>query len=154
MVVETSPPSLQVPDVPPYNRFNVTCTARAEAGGEMVPLALTVEWTRQSGSDGASAFPSTEYETTGSPEDGYQSTLTTTETDTENTITYHCRAALDIDSSVQQNDDTVVTVIGKNVPYMHVFVLRPSTCAQQGTACLLVLSSVVTIHCLQALFWF
>ena len=121
MVVETSPPSLQVPDVSPYNQFTVTCTARAEAGGEIVPLALTVGWTRQSGSDGASAVPSTEYETTGSPEDGYQSTLNTTESDTENTITYHCRAALDIDSSIQQNDDTVVTVIGKDVPYMHVY---------------------------------
>ena len=118
MVVETSPPSLQVPDVSPYNRFTVTCTARAEVGGEMVPLALTVEWTRQSGSDGASDVPSTEYVTTGSPEDGYQSTLNTTETDTESTITYRCRAALDIDSSVQQNEDTVVTVIGKDVPYI------------------------------------
>ena len=80
-----------------------------------------MEWTWQSGSDGASDVPSTEYETTGSPEDGYQSTLITTETDTENTIIYHCRAALDIDSSVQQNEDTVVTVIGKDVPYMHVY---------------------------------
>ena len=127
VVVETSPPSVQVPDESPYNQFTVICTASAEVEGEMVPLALIVEWTRRSGSDGTSDIPSTEYETTGSAEDGYQSILITTETDTENMITYRCSAALDIDNSIQQNDYTVVTLIGKDVPY--IFVLRLSTCA-------------------------
>ena len=112
-MVETSPPSLQVPDVSPYNQVTVTCTASAEVGGETVPLALAVEWTRQSGSDGASSVPSTEYETTGSPEDGYQSTLTASETDTENTISYRCRANLVVDGSIQERSDTDLTVVGK-----------------------------------------
>jgi len=162
VVVESSPSSVRILNVSPYNQFTVTCTARAEVEGETVPLEMTVDWVRRaqpsSGDATFSDVPSTEYETTGSPEDGYQSTLNTTETDTENTISYRCRAALDIDSSVQQNDDTVVTVFGKDVPYMHVYLpcvhpRVPSRAgAPEGTACLLGLSPVVTIHCLQALF--
>ena len=95
-MVQTSPSSIRILNVPPYNQFNVTCTASAEVNSQRVPLEITVGWKRRSqSSDGAAAFsdvPSTDYETTGSPEDGYQSILTTTETDTESTISYRCRA--------------------------------------------------------------
>ena len=74
----------------------MTCTASAEVNSQRVPLEITVGWKRRSqSSDGAATFsdvPSTDYVTTGSPEDGYQSILTTTETDTESIISYRCRA--------------------------------------------------------------
>ena len=96
LVVQTSPSSIRILNVSPYNQFTVTCTASAEVNGQRVPLEMTIEWRRRSEpSSGAASFsnvPSTDYETTGSPEDGYQSNLTTTETDTVNTISYCCRA--------------------------------------------------------------
>ena len=118
VVVESSPSSVRILNVSPYNQFTVTCTARAEVEGETVPLEITVDWLRRtqprSGAATFSDVPSTEYETTGSPEDGYQSTLTTTETDTENMITYRCRAALVVNSSVQGITDTTLNVVGNN----------------------------------------
>ena len=102
----------------PYNQFTVTCTARAEVGGETVPLGMTVDWLRRaessSGSVSFSNVTSTEYETTGSPEDGYRSTLNTTETDTENTITYRCRARLVRGSSIRGIADTTLNVVGND----------------------------------------
>ena len=112
VVVESSPSSVRILNVPPYNQFTVTCTARAEVGGETVPLEMTVDWVRRAGPDSFSDVSSTEYETTGSPEDGYQSTLTTTETDTENTITYRCRAKLVGGSSIRGITDTTLNVVG------------------------------------------
>ena len=116
MVVGSSPSSVRILNVPPYNQFTVTCTARAEVEGETVPLEMTVDWLRRtqprSGAATFSDVPSTEYETTGSPEDGYQSTLNTTETDTENMIRYRCRAALVGGSSVQGTTDTTLNVVG------------------------------------------
>ena len=119
MVVESSPSSVRILNVSPYNQFTVTCTARAEVEGETVPLEMTVDWVRRAQpSSGYAAFldvPSTEYETTGSPEDGYQSTLTTTETDMENTIKYRCRAALVVDSNIKETNDTDLTVVGEDI---------------------------------------
>jgi len=96
LVVQTSPSSIHILNVSPYNQFTVTCTASAEVNGQRVPLEMTMDWKRRSEpSSGAASFsdvPSTDYETTGSPEDGYQSILTTTENDTESTISYRCRA--------------------------------------------------------------
>ena len=96
----------------PYNQFTVTCTARTEVGEETVPLEMTVDWVRRAGPATFSDVPSTEYVTTGSPEDGYQSTLTTTETDTENMIRYRCRAALVGGSSIRKTTDTTLNVVG------------------------------------------
>jgi len=119
VVVESSPSSVRILNVSPYNQFTVSCTARAEVGGESVPLEMTVDWLRRVESSTGSvifpAVPSTEYETTGSPEDGYQSTLNTTETDTENTITYRCRAALVVDSKIKETIDTDLTVVGEDI---------------------------------------
>ena len=113
--------SVCVLNVPPYNQFTVTCTARAKIDGETVPLEINIQWTRisvsQSGSMNASQIPSTEYNATaiGSPNRGYQSILTTTETDIDNTITYRCRARLLDDSdntTSRQTSDITVTVEG------------------------------------------
>ena len=116
MVVESSPSSVRILNVSPYNQFTVTCTARAEVGEETVPLEMTVDWLRraQPSSGGAtfSYVPSTEYETAGSPEDGYQSTLNTTEIDTRNMIRYRCRSRLVGGSSVQGTTDTTLNVVG------------------------------------------
>ena len=94
--MQTFPSSIRILNVSPYNQFTVTCTASAEVNGQSVPLEMTMEWLRRiQPSSGAATFSpvsSTDYVTTGSPEDGYESILTTTETDTVNTISYHCRA--------------------------------------------------------------
>ena len=98
----------------------MTCTARAEIDGETVPLEIIIQWTRitvsHSSSMNTSQIPSTEYNTTsiGSPNRGYQSILTTTETGTHNTITYRCRARLldDSDTIIKQTSDITVTVEG------------------------------------------
>ena len=92
----------------------MTCTASAEVNGQRVPLEMTIEWVRRSEpSSGAASFsdvPSTDYETTGSPEDAYQSILTTTETDTVNTISYRCRARNTVVGSVIS--DSTLEVVG------------------------------------------
>ena len=109
LVVQTSPSSVRVLDVSPYNQFTVTCTARAEFNGEAVPLELTIEWRRNfiplSLSDPI-------YMTTGSPESGYQSILSTTETDTQNTVIYQCLARLAVDSLIRGQDNTYIQVQG------------------------------------------
>ena len=101
LVVQTSLSPLRVLDVCPYNQFTVTCTARAELNGEGIPYSMTIEWLRKKQTEskmtvdgGAEAVDPTQYETTVLPDNGYQSILTTTETDTENTIRYRCRARL------------------------------------------------------------
>ena len=105
-------------NVPPYNQFTVTCTARAEIDGEIVPLDIIIQWTRitvsQSGSMNETNLPSTDTTATSSPNRGYQSILTTTETDTNNTITYRCRARLldNSTSTIREISDITVTVEG------------------------------------------
>ena len=71
----------------------------------------------QSGSMNASQINSTDYNNTaiGSPNRGYQSILSTTETDTDNTIAYRCRAWLLDDSdttTITQTSDITVIVEG------------------------------------------
>ena len=116
LVVQTSPSSIRILNVSPYNQFTVTCTASAEVNGQRVPLEMTVEWFRRSqpssGSATFSDISSTEYVTTGSPEDGYQSILNTTETDTENSISYRCRANNAMESLNWVTSDTTLEVVG------------------------------------------
>ena len=87
LVVETSPESLTTS----HNiQFSVNCTARAEVDGE--PLRVTIEWRRVTPSGTSELMPAL-YTTTGSPERGYQSVLTTSENDsTVNTTIYRCTA--------------------------------------------------------------
>ena len=117
--------SVCVLNAPPYNKFTVTCTARAEIDGETVPLEIIIRWTRisvsQSGSLNTtnlngSRLSSTEYNIAaiGSPNRGYQSILTTIEIDIDRNITYRCRARLNdfgITTS-RQTSDITVTVEG------------------------------------------
>ena len=93
-MVQTSLSPLRVLDVAPYNQFTVTCTARAELNGETIPLEIAIEW-RKNGILLSSSDPM--YMTTGSPESGYQSILSTTETDTQNRVLYQCIAQLAVD---------------------------------------------------------
>ncbi|CAI8012111.1 hypothetical protein GBAR_LOCUS7772, partial [Geodia barretti] len=76
----------------PNNQFSVNCTARAEVDGQSIPV--DIEWTRIDifSQSGPSELMPTLYTTTGSPERGYQSVLTTSENDTGNTIIYRCTA--------------------------------------------------------------
>ena len=87
LVVETSPESLTTS----HNiQFSVNCTARAEVDGE--PLRVTIEWRRVTPSGTSELMPAL-YTTTGSPERGSQSVLTTSENDsTVNTTLYRCNA--------------------------------------------------------------
>ena len=108
LVVQTSLSPLRVLDVAPYNQFTVTCTARAEFNGETIPLEITIEWRRKfvplSSSDPI-------YMTTGSPESGYQSILSTTEMNAMNII-YSCLARLAVDSLIIGQDNIHLQVHG------------------------------------------
>ena len=118
LVVQTTPSSLHILDVSPYNQFTVSCSARAELEGETLPLTITMDWIvrKQKPSSPSSFFavPSTRYRTTGSREDGYLSSLNTTETDTVSTISYRCRATLVAGTNIIQRkySDTAVKVVG------------------------------------------
>ena len=120
LVVQTTPSSLHILDVSPYNQFTVSCSARAELEGETVPLTIIMDWIvrKETPSSFASFIrvPSTRYRTIGSPEDGYLSILNTTETDTVNTISYCCKATLQINNNIFNNNimfnDTAVEVMG------------------------------------------
>ena len=118
LVVQTSPSSLRILDVSPYNHFTVSCAARAELEGDTVPLTIIMDWIvrkqKRSLLPSFSAVPSTRYRTSGSPEDGYHSIFNTTETDTVNTISYRCKATLVInkDIIIKMISDTEVEVIG------------------------------------------
>ena len=94
----------------------MNCTASAEVNGQSVPLEMTIDWVRRSQPSGGvatfSGVPSTDYETTGSPEDGYQSILTTTEIDTENTISYRCRATITIGRIHWVTNDSTLEFVG------------------------------------------
>ena len=98
LVVQTSPSSVRVLDVAPYNQFTVTCTARAEFNGEGIPYSMTIDWVKRKETErGTMTFEDVDpaqYETAVLPDHGYQSILTTTETDTQNMISYRCRARL------------------------------------------------------------
>ena len=118
LVVQTTPSSLHILDVSPYNQFTVFCSARAELEGETVPLTIIMDWRvrkdKPSSPSSFSAVPSTRYRTTGSPEDGYLSILNTTETDTVNTTSYRCRATLVVGINIIERKiiDTAVKVVG------------------------------------------
>ena len=116
--MQTTPSSLHILDVSPYNQFTVSCSARAELEGEIVPLTISMDWIvrkqKPSSLSSFSAVPSTRYRTTGSPEDGYLSILNTTETATVNTISYQCRATLVVGTYIilKKKNDTAVKVVG------------------------------------------
>ena len=119
LVVQTTPSSLHILDVSPYNQFTVSCSARAELEGETVPLTISIDWIVRkrnpySSKKIFSAVPSTRYRTTGFPEDGYLSILNTTETDTVNTISYQCKATVEVGTNIilKKKNETAVKVVG------------------------------------------
>ena len=72
---------------------------------------MDIEWTRIDffSHSGPSELMPTLYTTTGSPERGYQSVLTTSEDDTVNTIIYRCTATV---SSYSSFNDIAIFVEG------------------------------------------
>ena len=117
LVVQTTPSSLLILDVSPYNQFTVSCSARAELEGETLPLTISIDWIvrkqKPSSLFSFSAVPSTRYRTTGSREDGYLSILNTAETDTVNTISYQCKATLVAGTNIilKKKNETTVKVV-------------------------------------------
>ena len=97
----------------------MTCTARAEVDGQGLPVEV-LRWIRITTSPSGSVkyfrLNSTEYDitTTGSPEGGYQSILTTTENDTVNMIIYRCRARI---SDTKNFSDVIVTIEGWHISF-------------------------------------
>ena len=112
--MQTTPSSLYVLDVNPYKQITVTCTARAELEGEAVPLNFIVDWiVRKQTPSSVVTFhypSSTKYKTTGSPQNGYLSTINTIETDTVSKISYRCRAVFS--QNIRMTKDTTVKVVG------------------------------------------
>ena len=111
-MVQTSLSSVRVLDVSPYNHFTVTCTARAELNGVGIPYNMTIDWKKRkqphSGTKDETTLKvvnSSQYETTMLPDHGYQSILTTTETDTQNMIRYRCIARL----TDEGGNDVIIT---------------------------------------------
>ena len=120
LTVEVSPSSVTIS---PNDQFTVTCTARAEVDGQGLPVEV-LRWVRitnsLSGLMNYYKLNSTEYDitTTGSPESGYQSTLTTTENDTVNMIIYCCRARISTNSTTKNFSDAIVTIEGSHCIYL------------------------------------
>ena len=113
-MVHTSPSSVRVLDVAPYNQFTVTCSARTELNGEGIRYSMTIlYWLRRKQTDGGAVtfedVDPTQYETTVLPDHGYQSILTTTETDTQNMISYRCRPRLTDEGGNDINDLDIMT---------------------------------------------
>ena len=118
-MVQTSLSSLRVLDVAPYNQFTVTCTARAELNGETIPLEITIEW-RKNGILLSSSDPIYNIMTTGSPESGYQSILSTTETESRNRVLYQCLARLAVDRLIRENSNTYLQIQGVYMYIWHI----------------------------------
>ena len=123
----TSPESLTTL---PNNQFSFNCTARAEVDGQSIPV--DIKWTRIDilSQSGPSDLSPTLYTTTGSPERGYQSFLTTSENDTVNTIIYHCTATT-LGYSIF--NDTTILVEGNQVArILHMLTLCAEVFSSQG----------------------
>ena len=66
-------------------------------------------------------LPSSDYELSGSPHDGYQSILTSSETDSQSSISYRCRASfvLDVNQVVSEFSESLIAIVGKyNICYL------------------------------------
>ena len=115
LMLQISPSSVTIS---PNDQFTVTCTARTEVDGQSLPVLMAMSWIRitklPSGSMRVSQLRPTEYNitTSGSPESGYQSILTTTENDTVNMIIYRCIAKPPKYSNANRSLDVTVTFKG------------------------------------------
>lgn len=113
------PSSVRILNVHPYNQIFLNSSAIALQDGERAPLEIRIEWSRRSkppvGIEHVMGIVSSRYEVFGSPEEGYQSQLNVTESDTVNTITYRCtvRLASDGTGSTRDHVDVPIEVIGE-----------------------------------------
>ena len=75
---------------------------------------MIITWIRRKQPDGGAVtfedVNSTQYVTTVLPDHGYQSILTTTETDTQNMISYRCRARLTDERGNDINIERTATI--------------------------------------------
>ena len=111
---------VRILDLPPYNHFLLSCTARAEAAGERVSLPLTISWIKRVQIGGDVRFTPVESEQPSQsldPADGYLSILRGSETDTEGSISYRCRASFLRDiggASGLRVSNTLIAVAGSH----------------------------------------
>ena len=113
ITVETSPSTVRVLDIAPYNGFTLTCTASASA--DSVNLPLSVSWQRRPGSSGS--FQSVDlslFTTTGSEEDGYTSSLISSESMPQDSVSYRCVTTFSA-AELNSSSTTTVTVAGQCV---------------------------------------
>ena len=75
---------------------------------------MSIEWIRRKQTDGGAVtfedVDATQYETTVIPDNDYQSILTTTENDTQNMISYRCRARLTDEGGYDINIEGAATI--------------------------------------------
>ena len=110
--VTVFPTSYQTIDIVPFNDFTLKCMAIAYVQGQIVPLAISVVWTRQQDGISEKNVSSSYFETSGTPEVGYQSILSTTES-MITSVTYRCKASLNVGRKIQGSSQSVVTVVSK-----------------------------------------
>ena len=128
LIVQTFPQQVHILDISPYNNFLVTCMVWAEVEGEGVPLKLSINWKKrvkfQTDSSPMVEFfsvPFSEYEVNGPPDNSsmHQSVLWSSETDTENSITYRCLASFEQDDGKHKLkfSDSHISIEGKYTYY-------------------------------------
>ena len=94
--METSPSIVRILDVPPYNQFTLSCTVKAEALGEKIPLPLTIDWIKRVKLGSNVRFsPVTpeDPQLSPNPAEGYHSILRASETSSFGSTFYRCRAS-------------------------------------------------------------
>ena len=113
--VSVYPTSLQILDIVSHNYAMLNCTARAYVKGQsVVPLAISIFWTRQEKSLAEENVNPSNFETSGSPETGYKSKLNRRET-VLGSVTYRCVASLNITKTFRESSQSIVTIFGKFV---------------------------------------
>ena len=124
LIVQTVPQRIRILNVPPYNNFSVTCTAWAELEGKKVPLALSMDWIKRVECQTHSKLKFSKVANVHVVTDNnctYMSTLKSDEIDTENSISYRCRASIkrDVDTRKLAFNNSHITVVGKYLIFQH-----------------------------------
>ena len=111
--VTVFPTSYVTIGIVPFNEFTLNCKVSARVGDQTVPLPISLVWTRQQNRrPETNVSYSHHINTSGSPGTGYQSTLITNES-MITSVTYRCKASLDISRNIQGSSQSVVTVVSK-----------------------------------------
>ena len=103
----------------PYNNVMLNCTVQAYVEGQTVPLAITVTWQLDHPeiSETNEIIPSSDFMVSGSPDVGYQSTLSVIVSKSVTSI-YSCRSVLSVSGVIEEYGRSEVTVVGKHGFYM------------------------------------